>query len=131
MGAERRCHCRTPRLSNDDQTTSLGKIGMLRLKTLRFSFVPCWAAILYLAILSGPALAGELSSDELYKQTTRSTAMIVVPQAGDKASQGSGWLVDRDRKLLVTNRHVVGSQKQVQVVFPIYRNGELIAERAY
>src|SRR5207245_10868968 len=50
---------------------------------------------------------------------------------GAKASQGTGWLVDRDRKLLVTNRHVVGTQKQVQVLFPVYRNGQLIDDRAY
>ena len=88
------------------------------------------AALLFLATLAAAAPAGELTSDELYRQTTRSTAMVVVPR-GDKASQGSGWLIDRDRKLLVTNRHVVADEKQVQVVLPVYRNGELIAERAY
>jgi len=56
--------------------------------------------------------------------------MIVVP-LGEKASQGTGWLIDRDRKLLITNRHVVGTQKHVQVLFPVYRNGQLIDERAY
>src|SRR5205807_8042863 len=76
------------------------------------------------------APADGLTSDELYQQTTRSTAMIVVPQ-GEKASQGTGWLVDRERKLLITNRHVVGTQKHVQVLFPAYRNGQLIDERAY
>jgi tetratricopeptide (TPR) repeat protein len=99
---------------------------MLRWK----NFFCCYAALFFLAILTAAAPADELNSDDLYKQTTRSTAMVVVPQ-GDKASQGSGWVVDRDRKLLVTNRHVVGNQKQVQVVFPVYRNGELIADRTY
>jgi tetratricopeptide (TPR) repeat protein len=87
-------------------------------------------AVLALFLLVGPGLAGGLSSKELFEQTVRSTAMVVVPN-GDKASQGTGWLIDRERKLLVTNRHVVGSHKQVVAVFPVYRNGQLITERDY
>jgi len=103
---------------------------VLPVKNHRLAIQSFSAALLFLATLTAAAPAGELNSDELYQQTTRSTAMVVVPR-GDKASQGSGWLIDRDRKLLVTNRHVVGDEKHIQVVFPVYRNGELIAERAY
>lgn len=92
----------------------------------RISLTLCLAFFL----LAGSALADGLSSKELYEQTVRSTAMVVVPN-GDKASQGTGWLVDRERKLLVTNRHVIGAQKQVVAVFPVYRNGQLVAERDY
>src|SRR6266851_8564455 len=87
-------------------------------------------ALFLLAALAASAPADGLTSNDLYQQTLRSTAMVVVP-SGDKASQGTGWLVDRERKLLVTNCHVVGGQKQVLVVFPVYRNGQVITERNY
>lgn len=87
-------------------------------------------ALLLLGLLTAPAPAADLSANELYLQTLRSTAMVVVP-LGDKASQGTGWLVDQERKLLVTNCHVVGGQKQVLVLFPVYRNGQVISERNY
>jgi tetratricopeptide (TPR) repeat protein len=100
------------------------------LRNLRFPIRSLIAALFLLAVLTAAAPADGLTSDQLYQQTTRSTAMIVVPQ-GEKASQGTGWLIDRDRKLLITNRHVVGVQKNVQVLFPVYRNGQLIDDRAY
>jgi tetratricopeptide (TPR) repeat protein len=87
-------------------------------------------ALLVLASLIASAPAADLTSNDLYQQTLRSTAMVVVP-VGDKAAQGTGWLVDRDRKLLVTNCHVVAGKKEVVVVFPVYRNGQVIAERSY
>jgi tetratricopeptide (TPR) repeat protein len=92
--------------------------------------LPYFGVLFLLTTLSVRTRADEPASSELYQKTLRSTAMVVVPN-GDKASQGTGWLIDRDRKLLVTNRHVVGAQKQIQAVFPIYQNGELVAERTY
>jgi S1-C subfamily serine protease len=100
------------------------------LKRIRLAFIPLNLAIFLLASLPCTAPADGLTSNELYQQTLRSTAMVVVPN-GDKASQGTGWLVDKERKLLVTNRHVVGGQKQVLAVFPVYRNNQVITERNY
>jgi tetratricopeptide (TPR) repeat protein len=101
---------------------------MNRLKKTRF--LPLLLAPILFVSLAAPTPAGELTSNELYQLTLRSTAMIIVPK-GDKAAQGTGWLVDRERKLLVTNRHVVGTQKQVVAIFPGYRDGQLVTERNY
>ncbi len=87
-------------------------------------------ALFLLAALPASAPADGLTSNDLYQQTLRSTAMVVVPN-GDKASQGTGWLVDRERKLLVTNRHVVSGQKQILAIFPAFRDGKLITDRNY
>jgi len=100
------------------------------LKRIRPAFIQLSLAIFLLVSLPAAAPADGLTSSELYQQTLRSTAMVIAP-SGDKASQGTGWLVDRERKLLVTNRHVVGGQKQVLAVFPSFRNGQLITERDY
>lgn len=43
---------------------------------------------------------------------------------------GTGWIVDRKRKLLVTCRHVVGEQKKVEVFFPASRDGTLVSEKS-
>jgi S1-C subfamily serine protease len=42
---------------------------------------------------------------------------------------GSGFVIDVDKKLLVTCRHLVAERTQVDVIFPWYRDGELVADR--
>ncbi len=43
---------------------------------------------------------------------------------------GTGFVVDRDRRLLVTCRHVVGERKKVDVYFPWFRDGVCVTDRA-
>src|SRR5690349_6827056 len=42
---------------------------------------------------------------------------------------GAGFVVDRDKRLLVTCRHVVADLKKVDVFFPWRRAGELVTDR--
>lgn len=42
---------------------------------------------------------------------------------------GAGFVVDADKRLLVTCRHVVAARKVVDVIFPWVRNGELVTDR--
>jgi S1-C subfamily serine protease len=78
-----------------------------------------------LVICHGRA-AGEPAGRELYRQTLRATAQVVVGE-----STGTAWLVDHQNKLLVTNFHVVGNRDTVSVLFPVYEDGKVIAERSY
>jgi hypothetical protein len=72
-------------------------------------------------------LAGAARADEgVYPQLLRSTAWVVTPNG-----TASGVLVDRDKKLLATNFHVVGLHPEVRVVFPNYRGGEVLAEKKH
>jgi S1-C subfamily serine protease len=43
---------------------------------------------------------------------------------------GAGFVVDAEKRLLVTCRHLVAGRKKVDVFFPWYREGELVTERA-
>jgi S1-C subfamily serine protease len=72
-----------------------------------------------------PANATQLK-DAVYAQVISSTAYIVTPTAA-----GSGFLVDAQRRLVVTNWHVAGKAKTVHVVFPILQNGRPVGSRDY
>lgn len=43
---------------------------------------------------------------------------------------GAGFVVDAEKKLLITCRHIVADRKAVDVIFPWRQNGELITDRA-
>jgi S1-C subfamily serine protease len=56
---------------------------------------------------------------------------MVLNTTGDRPGAGSGALVDRPRKLVVTNYHVVGEEAEVMVLFPAFdTDGTVIAERS-
>jgi S1-C subfamily serine protease len=42
---------------------------------------------------------------------------------------GGGFVIDTDKRLLVTCRHVVADRKKVDVFFPWYRDGELVTDK--
>jgi S1-C subfamily serine protease len=43
---------------------------------------------------------------------------------------GAGFVIDADKKLLVTCRHIVADRAKVDVLFPWIRDGELVTDRA-
>ncbi|MEZ6143417.1 MAG: serine protease [Zavarzinella sp.] len=55
----------------------------------------------------------------LYKNVVNSAVFIVVPDRGG-IGMGSGSLIDAEKKLVLTNYHVVADQKTVWVQFPVY-----------
>jgi tetratricopeptide (TPR) repeat protein len=78
-----------------------------------------------LLTLAPNAVADDAPRKSVYQRTLHSTALIV---AG--TSQGTGWVADKDRRLVVTNSHVVGNRDNVIVIFPMFDNGRLVAERS-
>jgi tetratricopeptide (TPR) repeat protein len=91
----------------------------------RLRFLAPLTLVLSLA-LAGRPLAGEQAVKEIYHHTLAATAWVRTSKGS-----GTGWLVDRARKLLITNYHVVGPDDRVSVIFPAYRDGNVIPERAY
>jgi tetratricopeptide (TPR) repeat protein len=80
-----------------------------------------------LSLLAGPAADKPRTAPDVYRNALRSVAWVIT-SAGDK---GTGWLLDRERQLLVTNYHVVGEANLVDAIFPATRDGRIVAERAY
>lgn len=75
---------------------------------------------------------------KVYEQLVKSTAWIVANNPNSGAGQsGTGWIIDEDRRLLVTNQHVVYSEKDgglyaddhFRVYFPAYDDGELVTDQ--
>jgi S1-C subfamily serine protease len=67
---------------------------------------------------------------KVYQSVLKSTVWII-SQRPEGMVTGSGSLIDRRRQLVLTNYHVVGNVTQARVMFPAFRDGQVIAERDY
>jgi S1-C subfamily serine protease len=65
-------------------------------------------------------------SETIYNRLLQSTGWINCPQPDGTNSWGTCWVVDREERLVVTNKHVVDRASKVMVDFPMYRDGQLI-----
>lgn len=77
-------------------------------------------------LLSTAALADEPDGRTIYRHLLRATTAVT-----STGNRGTGWLIDRDARLLVTSFHVVGDDDSVDVLFPATQDGKLIAERTW
>jgi S1-C subfamily serine protease len=80
------------------------------------------------------------NTERIYQRLLKSTVWVVVPRSRDSVTNrmlvatGSGSLVDRARRLVLTNYHVVGKEgENVLVAFPVHQSGKTaaVAERAF
>jgi S1-C subfamily serine protease/Tfp pilus assembly protein PilF len=85
------------------------------------------SALLVLAVFSSSTAAAEFTATEVYQRTLSGTAWIVTPAKG----KGTGWIIDRGRKRLITNFHVVADHDSADIFFPVRRDGRLVTERSY
>jgi S1-C subfamily serine protease len=70
------------------------------------------------------------AEESVYKKALKSTVWIVVPMGGGKVGMASGSVVDTSKRLILTNYHVVGDQKECVIFFPMFgKGGELIPEK--
>src|SRR4051794_23955270 len=81
-------------------------------------------SLLLLAALAPTAVADGV---EVHARLLKSTAWVRTTTEG----VGTGWVVDAKRRWLVTNLHVVGDQDRVEAIFPVERDGRVVAERQY
>ncbi|MCA9085550.1 MAG: trypsin-like peptidase domain-containing protein [Planctomycetaceae bacterium] len=80
-------------------------------------------------LLTGVASTVRADGD-VYNKTLRSTAWVLSKVSGE-VSSGTGVLIDAERKLLITNFHVVGEARTAVVFFPEFKNGQPIVERKH
>jgi len=83
----------------------------------------CVAVLLALSTLARaeelkPApLPKDNRAKEVYQKVVRSTALILV-RTKDGIAQGTGWVVDAQKRQVMTNHHVVEGGREILVVFP-------------
>ena len=70
--------------------------------------------------------------EDVYPKLMKAVVWLLIPRGENTFATGTGVLVDSDRRLVVTNYHLVGEAREATVVFPQYTSGgRLIAERAF
>jgi S1-C subfamily serine protease len=94
-----------------------------------------WQAVV-LTLVVGTVAAGQKtwaaeaeSGEKIYKKTLLSTVWVWVPIGGNKASTGTGSLIDVKSRLILTNYHVVKDREAAFVMFPIMEKGAVVPER--
>lgn len=73
-----------------------------------------------------------LTAKQIYQAALKNSVLIVIRAPdGKELSRGSGWLLDKSRRLVITNHHVVTDRATAQVYFPEFKNGRPISEKDY
>lgn len=81
----------------------------------------------WLSAQSPPADTGAA----VYQKVLKSTVWVHSDRGGGRLATGSGSLIDRGRRLVLTNYHVVGNVKQATVFFPAFEGTKAVPERKY
>lgn len=81
-------------------------------------------AVAVLVSLTQSAVADE----KTYNETLKSTAWVLA-KTGGSTSSGTGVLVNADKKLLVTNFHVVGDARAAVIFFPDFKDSRPVNDR--
>ncbi len=80
-----------------------------------------------IALFVVTALAqAQVDENRLYQRVLRSSNWVIAPELS-----GSGVVIDVQRRLVLTNYHVVRENSSVQVVFPLYQDGQVMRDRDY
>ncbi len=90
-----------------------------------------WILTLTAAICSLAGIASQASADSsVYNEVIKSTTWVLAKNS-DGTSSGTGVLVDQERKLVVTNAHVVGDARNTVIFFADIKNNRPKVERSH
>jgi|GEM_PF-3756107 len=82
-------------------------------------------------VAAAAPVARPMTSRELHQHLARGAGWIRIFQ-DNGVRHGTGWILDLDKKLMITNNHVVAGYDEVWVTFPMWKDGKLVtAESAY
>jgi S1-C subfamily serine protease/HEAT repeat protein len=81
---------------------------------------------------SAPVETARMSADKIYERLLKSTVLVVNKDKAGRVALGSGSLVNREQRLVLTNFHMVEGVDEVYVSFPVYESGKLLKQtKAY
>jgi S1-C subfamily serine protease len=87
-------------------------------------------ALLCLGLFTGPGYGQAESGEKIYQRTVKGTVWILARHE-KSFSMGTGSLIDKSRRLVVTNYHVVGDSDKVYAVFAAFHDGKPVPEDSY
>src|SRR5262245_57682343 len=93
--------------------------------------ISAFAAVAFVAApgLTPRVAAEDFNAADLYDKCVKSSVLIIVIMKDGQAA-GSGSLIDVEKRYVLTNYHVVGSEDMVFVQFPIRgKDGSIITEK--
>lgn len=99
--------------------TKLNRVYQYSFHCLMSRLCPAFAVVVAMAGLSAVAHADATN----YSQVLPSTVWIITSNAESETSTGTGVFIDADRKLVLTNAHVVGDSRSAVVFFPEVKDG--------
>ena len=85
--------------------------------------------VLAVALMAATGLTATADENN-YAKVLPSTVWIITSDADDKTSTGTGVFVDAERKLILTNAHVVGASRSAVVFFPEIKDGNATVKRS-
>ena len=68
------------------------------------------------------AQTASVRADSTVYQTALKSTVWVLAKTGGETSSGTGVLVDSEKKLVITNFHVVGEARAAVIFFPDFKN---------
>jgi tetratricopeptide (TPR) repeat protein len=72
--------------------------------------------------------AKKKTAKELHQLLLKSSGWVRFEVSPGVTSNGTAWVIDADRRLMVTNDHVVNGADEVRVLFPKHKDGKLVRE---
>lgn len=67
----------------------------------------------------------------VYQKVVRSTVWVHSDRGGGRLATGSGSLIDKSRRLVLTNYHVVGDVRAATVFFPAFTGTKTVPEKKF
>lgn len=95
--------------------------------TYRTRFHSVQKAIAASALLA-LAASSALADANVYREALKSTTWVLAKNS-DGTSSGTGVFIDKEKKLVVTNAHVVGDSRNTVVFFPEVKDGRPVVDR--
>ena len=71
-----------------------------------------------------------MADNNVYQAAIKSTTLILAESPAGVAG-GTGVLIDREQRLIITNEHVVEDAETVIVFFPVVQQGQINCDQAY
>lgn len=80
--------------------------------------------------LEAKAAPPPVDTEALYQKSVRAAVFITTASSSGSFSMGSGSLIDVEKRLVVTNYHVVDKEEWVHVQFPYFdKNGVMVTDK--